>query len=254
MKIAIHSDLHLEGNALPLDFGLNQDVDVVVLAGDIGVANLESNLLQIRGRYLDAKILFTPGNHEYYGFNFYSRNGQMQEICDELDIVFLDQKVWNYMGVDFIGVTGWSDLSSISAPSYEKSALIERNISDFYKIHMHGRKFTASDMMRLSHDNKKFIEHGLMTQRDQKKIVVTHFPPLLGVGNPIFGHEALTEYFHNDWSDLILRYRPDMWIYGHIHYNSPVKEYMNTRLERNQRGYHKEDSNLSYNPNYIVEI
>jgi len=35
MKVALHSDLHLEGNRLPKDFLTNHDFDVLVLAGDI---------------------------------------------------------------------------------------------------------------------------------------------------------------------------------------------------------------------------
>lgn len=257
MRVAIRSDLHLEGNCIPSGLGSNSDhVDLVVLAGDIAVKNLDISLQDIRECYRKVPILFVPGNHEYYGYDFDERNEQMESICAKHDILMLsDGVVYSSDDYQFFGSTLWSDMSAIDGyPRESDKGVVESSVSDFYRISVDGRKYTVDDMIQKSKKEKAFVERMLMCQGDMKSVVIGHFPPLLELGNPIFQKNALTNYFHNDWSDLILRYNPFAWIYGHIHYNSPYKKHFDTHLLSNQRGYNKETSNLSYHPSYVVNL
>lgn len=259
MKLAIHSDLHLEGNRLPEGFGTDEEIDVVVLAGDIGVHDLDKNLKSIVDAYLNAKyFIFVPGNHEFYHHEWFERWDQMSDICDSLGIILMDNgvalKIDDYL---FIGSTCWSDMSSVRGYVDELDEnQVQRGVSDFHYIRVGNDKFKVVDMIGRSAIEKADIEHLLIYAKENnlKVVVTSHFPPLLEVGNPIFPKDAFTGYFHNDWSDLFVKYKPLAWVYGHIHYNSPVKEFCGTMLLTNQRGYNKEKSNLSYNPNYIIEI
>lgn len=261
MKIAIHSDLHLEGNSLPNGFGSNaSEIDLVVLAGDIGVRDLETNLRDIKEVYKDSDVLFIPGNHEFYGFDIYDREQQMLEICRSVDVQYLEVgRVFDKEGFRFIGNTGWSDTCSTNGFVHELENLkVEGAVSDFYRIRndYEGRKFSVKDMINISQAQKFAIATEIWVAKESglKPVVITHFPPLMEVGNPMFGINFLSRYFHNDWSDLISKQSPYMWIYGHTHYNSPLKMFHNTLLECNMRGYNKEDSNLSYNPSHVLEL
>jgi hypothetical protein len=62
MKLHILSDLHTEFS----DFSPpGTDADVVVLAGDIGVGT--GGIDWAKRQFSDARVLYVPGNHEYYG-------------------------------------------------------------------------------------------------------------------------------------------------------------------------------------------
>ena len=261
MKIAIHSDLHLEGNKLPKGFASAGDCpDLVILAGDIGVRALEDNLADVLTYYPDSKFIVVPGNHEYYSYDFDKRNVEMREICERLGIFFMLSGAGLMIDdVYFIGSTCWSDMSSIrGTPARADKTIIEANINDFRLIKNGESKWTADDMCWVSATEKRTLEHLMITAKEvvpeMKVVVISHFPPLLELVNPIFPKDAFTSYFHNDWSDLILKYEPYAWIYGHTHYNSPVDKFGETRLLSNQFGYNKEPSNTTYNPNYLIEI
>jgi predicted phosphohydrolase len=261
MKIAIHSDLHLEGNRLPKGFAEDGDVpDVVILAGDIGVRDLEDDLGEIKSFYPNSKIIFVPGNHEYYSYDFDARNIEIREICNKLDIFFmLSGAGFIIDDVYIIGSTCWSDMSSIrGTPALIDKQIIQANINDFRLIKSASHRWTVDDMIWVSSVEKRTIEHLLINAKNNysalKVVVVSHFPPLLELVNPIFPKDAFTSYFHNDWSDLILKYEPTAWIYGHTHYNSPVDKFGETRLLSNQFGYNKEPSNQTYKPNHLIEI
>lgn len=261
MKIAIHSDLHLEGNSLPDEFAEDTDTpDVVILAGDIGVRHLHVDLFTIRQVYgPEPVIIFVPGNHEYYGFDFHERNEGMKKICELNDILFLVAGNGIIVGdTYFIGSTCWSDMSSIrGAPSPQDKAEVESGVSDFRMIRNGSSRWSADDMIARSIREKREIEallHNAKGDPSLKTVLISHFPLLLEVANPIFPKDAFTSYFHNDWSDLILKYEPTAVVYGHNHYNSPVDRYGQSLLLSNQRGYNKEASNKTYNPNYLVEI
>lgn len=268
MKLAIHSDLHLEGNSLPKGFGANQaEVDLVVLAGDIGVRGLDKNLADIRAAYPTQPILFCPGNHEYYGYDFQTRREEMAKLCADNDMFFMTAD-HGFMYYDkennedyyFIGSTCWSDMAGATD---EEKAEVQRGVADFYKISKDGKPFTVEDMILESFIEKLNIKRILDLSLDEdiydgKVIVVSHFPPTPKLANPIFQVGAFTKYFHNDWDNLI--WRADAWIYGHTHYNSPVVEHDDgrgrhkTKFLTNQRGYNKEPSNAVYDPAYVVEL
>lgn len=61
MRIRLYSDLHLEFG--PFDPPSSEDVDVVILAGDIDV---KGRGIPFAKRF-PCPVVYVPGNHEYYG-------------------------------------------------------------------------------------------------------------------------------------------------------------------------------------------
>lgn len=254
MKISVHSDLHLEGNRLPDGFGSNsKDVDVLILAGDIGVSDIAFSLYKIDEEYLETlKIIYVPGNHEYYGFDFNERNDYLRKVCDNLDIHFLEPGKSVVLGeYVFVGSTCFSEMENSTV---DERIEVGYCISDFRLIKNGEKRWTVDDMVARAKEEKRSLEAMFHKHEGKKVVVCSHFPPLMEVANPIFPTNALTKYFHNDWSDLLIKHSPVAWIYGHTHFNGGPKEFCNTKLIRNQRGYNKEASNYQYDPQHIVEI
>ena len=74
MKLHILSDLHLEISGMP-DYKPPEDVDLVILAGDIHMASL--GLDWAAETFGQTKTVYVPGNHEYYGGIPFSRGTEI---------------------------------------------------------------------------------------------------------------------------------------------------------------------------------
>lgn len=107
-------------------------------------------------------------------------------------------------------------------------------------------------MVQRAEEDKRFIDNALWANQNRKRVVITHFAPTEMHNNENYEVSGLSTYFVNDWVDMIYEHEPDIWIFGHTHYNNPSKVYR-TRVVCNQRGYGIECA-ATYNPNYIIEV
>lgn len=247
MKIAVHSDLHLEGYMYHQDFLSDTNFDVLVLAGDIVSARTINRLECIRELNEDKPIIYIAGNHEYYRGSINGTNANLQAKCDELNIMFGNRKTFEINGVHFVCATGWSDLQSFEQIPYELKRINAGGVNDFYVIEGH----TIDAMIDLAKGDKEFIEGELERLVDQQVVVVTHFSPTENHGNERFEVSPISSYFSNNWVDLMYNYQPKVWVYGHTHGNVCSKVYQ-TDVICNQRGYGNENPN--YKPNFIFEV
>lgn len=250
MKIAVHSDLHYEGYKLPRGFLEDQDFDVLVLAGDIVSSRTVSRLADFRKLVLDDKpIIFVPGNHEYYNGCMIKTKERMKTVCEENDIVLLDEDSIIIGDVEFIGATGWTDLESYPhIDIQEKRDSIQFGIMDFRVVDNN----SLDKMVERSKSAKQFIDNALYVNPSLKRVVITHFAPTEEHNNEYYSVSGLSSYFVNNWIDLIYEHEPDVWIFGHTHYNNPSKVY-HTNVICNQKGYGIE-CGATYDPNYIIEV
>lgn len=93
-------------------------------------------------------------------------------------------------------------------------------ISDFHYITMgkDKRLFNPADVRDIYLNTKKAIQAFLNEHDPRKSVVITHFPPSLELRNPNFKKiELTTSYFSANCDDLIERYKPRCWLYGHHH-------------------------------------
>lgn len=247
MKIAIHSDLHLEGYMYHQLFLENQNFDVLVLAGDIVSARTINRLECIRELVEDKPIIYVPGNHEYYRGSIKGTNADLQAMCERWNIHLCNRRTVEIDGVHFIGATGWSDLESFNDIPEGFKRLEASGITDFRVIEGH----TVDAMIELAKGDKAFLESELERLVDHKVVVVTHFSPTEHHGNERFDVSPISSYFSNNWVDLMYNYQPSAWIYGHTHGNVVGKVY-NTDVICNQKGYGNE--NPHYNPNMVYDL
>jgi Icc-related predicted phosphoesterase len=240
MKIKVWSDLHLE-------FGFDPsflfegwiDCDVLVLAGDISNSRgAVKSIEYIKSRIPEhVEIVYVLGNHEFY---FGSFNKTAEDIKWDLhkkfsekvhvlhrDVVFID-------GVSFGGCVGWCDLS------YGEKFYPER-ISDFRLID----GFNWNECVSVGKEDRKFLE------TNKSDVVVTHNGCSGQSISPIYADNLLNSFFVNDYSDIIEKNKPKLWIHGHTHSNFEYKLF-NTKVVCNPLGYVGE--NNFFDENFVIEI
>lgn len=254
MKVALHSDLHLEGNKPPEDFLVISDYDVLVLAGDIVSSRTVGRLMAIKEAADNKPVIYVPGNHEYYGSGFDEVEASLRNACEVLGFIYANNTVVRLNNkVSFICSTGWSTLESFTEfTEEEKKHEVENGVADFRMIADH----TVDKMISRGKRDLNFIEKSLLVTKqehpDDIVVVVTHFAPTEAHGNERFAPSPLSSYFSNKLEDIMYEHEPHYWMYGHTHGTSERDVY-HTKICCNQRGYGLECKN-TYNPNRIIEL
>lgn len=246
------SDLHLE---FPENYDylmqnpIQPQGDILILAGDIVTFSQLEKRMDFFNYLADhfEQVYWLPGNHEYYYGDISRSQGSVNEkIKDNLSLV--NNVKISVPGSDLIFSTMWSHIS----PKNERE--IGESVSDFYVIRNNGGIFRPADFTGLHTQCVEFIEKELSQQTEQNKIVITHHVPTL-TNYPIrFVGSTLNEAFAVELSEMIEKYKPAYWIYGHHHENIPAFKIDHTMMLTNQLGYVRTKEHAGYSPSKIFEI
>lgn len=127
MKIAIASDLHLEFG--DLHFKNDQNADVLILSGDIMVANdlAQHDPFRIMGEHYRSNrfqdfferccaqfphVIYIMGNHEHYHGDFAKTVSHVKSCMTRLkNLHILEREMIVLDGVHFVGGTLWTDMN-----------------------------------------------------------------------------------------------------------------------------------------------
>lgn len=248
MRLQVVSDLHLEFDSIRPK--VNTLADVLIVAGDAACISHLPNFARYIEEY-EQPIVFVAGNHE-----FYSMFHTMEEIKQELRELerthphfhFLDDQVWEYEGVRFLGSTLWTDFDLFST-SLVSQVSAQRVITDFGTIRTDFGTFIKSeDMIAWNSEAKKFIKE--KTETDLPCVVVTHFCPHSGCIDKQFEGNEHNAYYTCDCSSLM--HAPiRLWVHGHTHCSVDFIE-NGVRILANPRGYYSE--NRRFNHKLLVQI
>lgn len=137
MKLALASDIHLEFG--PITLANTEGADVLVLAGDICVAN---HFVDGRPTYAQrlAKeyhnffnhvcqefphVVYIMGNHEHYSGDVAKTYNILKEYLDYGNIHILEKECWTHQGHTFVGGTLWTDMNREdgAAMSYSQASM-----------------------------------------------------------------------------------------------------------------------------------
>lgn len=244
------SDLHNEFSIFNLPATEVDEKAVLILSGDIAVADAPSSLRRfldtVTSRFTD--VLYIPGNHEYYHGSLRRVDDKLAQICKEYENVhYMNQQSMKIGDVLFIGATLWTDFRN-GDPMVMMQCQGAMNDYNLIRTGIPGqpyqRKITPRDILVLHMEHRKFIENELSKARDageQKVVVFTHHSPSF-ISRPsqeeadfVFGPVDYA-YYNIGMEDMIEEYAPTIWIHGHSHY--PVDCMIGkTRLVSNTRGY-----------------
>jgi predicted phosphodiesterase len=236
MKIRLLSDLHHEfrpDTFTHQQFLKHSGEDVTVLAGDIAVG--ANNVAKVLDMFLLAghrKIVYVPGNHEFYG-NYYTEvMADLEIICHHRDVTLLRPGTKLVKdGVVFFGGTLWTNFGE--NPNIEDVCKI--SISDFRVI----KGFKPAMCKALYYNDEAWIKRVYKQYPTHKKVIVTHFLPAMECVHHKYAGQALNKYFANDLGSWIETLDNTVWMYGHTH-DAMNHKLGSTRLVCNPMGYPNE--------------
>jgi Icc-related predicted phosphoesterase len=261
-KIWVLSDLHLrQRDALdlmkPSSF---PDADVCVVAGDVcGRLNLSINWLGkvIRPRMPVVAVL---GNHEFYTASVDTARKNAAMLARSLDVALLDNSEKTIAGVRFVGAPLWTDfrLYENEGISREKAMTAARvSMADYGEITIldvdRHRGLKPEDTAAMHDATLSYFEGALAIPAQLPTVVVTHHAPHAGSVHPRYAGDDVTPSFASDLSSQIGRWKPDMWIHGHVHSSF---DYMvgDTRVVCNPRGYREGLENPEFDFKKVVTV
>jgi Icc-related predicted phosphoesterase len=254
MKIHLISDLHCDFKKYTNKF---PDCEVAIVAGDI--SENPKHLVEICQNNPETKIIFVPGNHDFYTASVESRMKDFYEVENNLhNLTVLQNSYVTINSVKFYGSTLWSGLDAYPGyPSPKLKDWYNYNISDSRYIN----SWNSSTMLEEHKIAKQKLTTFLNTKTPEKKVVITHFAPSLkSVHSSYTGAVPFNSYWCNNFSDDFIS-QADLWCHGHVHNNFDytVNEYSpekSCRVVCNPRGYITEygEENENFDPELILEI
>ena len=260
MKILILSDLHIEREPFypaDLEGRIDDDADVVVLAGDIheGTAGIR----WARETFPDKPIVYVAGNHEFYGHHWVMLLDQLREEALKHDVHYLEASGVDIGGVRFLGCTLWTDFCLFGADEQE---LVMRNIksmmSDYTYIRstpspesykLHAKKQLVPGLTLQRHlASRAWLEEKLGAEKNQnnggrtgraRTVVVSHHAPsvqsIVLPDRPDF----LSAAYASNLEDLVPL--ADLWVHGHTHHSLNYlihgEDHQVGKVRCNPRGY-----------------
>lgn len=279
MKFRLFSDIHLEfGEFVAPEIDDEQDT-VLLLAGDIAPIRRKAVyfdwIYDITQRH--KKVLWTPGNHEYYGGSYDNAWEKLHRYMKE--DVFEDPEYMSYLrlmnqdvidlgDVVVVGATLWTDFDQQNPMTMQRAGMYMNDYKVVRGGNAHNDPYKGTlqpSTVLKEHMQAKFyiFEMCRKWKAEGKKVVVmTHHAPsrlsihekyknddLNGCYASEFGYELL------ELSDQGLA--PDVWVHGHVH-NSFDYEVGATRVIANPRGYVKatgyRPENLEFDPTLTFEL
>jgi Icc-related predicted phosphoesterase len=216
MKIGFASDLHFE-------FGMAEiiipnDIDVFILAGDIHVTPIGSmKVIELIRQQTSVPILYILGNHEYYFQRMPSITSTYKVITKRVkDAQVLDCKSAIINGVKFFGLTLWSNLSN---PLDAFNALTIMNDYKYIRIGQGNKTRTIlpTDTTKIWLESKTWLRKALEEEFNGPKVVISHHSPSGITRSDQFRNNKIERAYFSNLEDIIIDYKPNLWIYGHDH-------------------------------------
>jgi len=253
MKLYVTSDLHLEFG--DLDIENRDDVDVLILSGDILVAKdldrpdergdrVHGFLKRVSERFSETVMIM--GNHEHYHGDFAKSQDIIQSSLDThgiTNIHLLEKSTWTYQDYLFVGGTLWTDFNKNDALTLYNAKSMMNDFRSVKNSHASFYKFTPEHALEDHQRMKNYIATVIDHRREQgdtsdRVIVVAHHSPSDQSVHPKYAHDNLMNgCYRSNLEEFILdRSEICLWTHGHTHEDFDY-EIGSTRIVCNPRGY-----------------
>jgi len=253
LKINLCSDIHTEFWQKERDYYHPGTGDVLVLAGDIGIAGDLADEESMFQRFLRDcvagynKVYMVLGNHSYYNFDFLKAEQQHRDLMPE-GITLLQNQSEYYNGVHFIGATLWADFNN-GNPAMMREA--GECMNDYHCITHGDRMLTPADTLHEHDETITWFNQCLPMLRGKKVLITHHCVTHQSLSGRYAG--SMSSAYATDLTRLLEQYSPDMALHGHCHESANYKV-GNTLVACNPRGYSPEAINKNFNPSLELEI
>jgi 3',5'-cyclic AMP phosphodiesterase CpdA len=268
VKIQIFSDLH-EGAAPLKPVVISQDVDVVVVAGD--VAEGAENSLSLLRKIVPERVplIFVMGNHEFYRRFLGEELAFARAIAPRLNIFLLENDtvvIDGFSSVRFAGASLWTDyrlFGDTNAPAAMHAARFGMNDHRLigWKRDPWAR-FRPQEAALLHAASRSFFAETFASAFDGTTVAVSHHAPDIGSVPARYSNDILSAAFAStalNELNLVLNgagktpagKSPGYWIHGHIHDSADYRVGA-TRVIANPHGHGRENPN--FQSTFVIEV
>lgn len=277
LRLKVLSDIHLEAfrvgglsrfkEILEEKFHLPQGkveaegANAVALLGDICYPSLPTFaelLAELKQTF--PLVFFVAGNHEFFSYGRTTQTyedilKEMQQICEQHDVIFLHRSSVQVHGLRVLGCTLWSHIPEGSSREH-----ISKSISDYSRIYFATdsdrlRKATIDDTNKIHSEDVAWLRSEIEAAkgRNEKVVVMTHYAPTFrNTSAPAHRDSPVKEAFATDLTHLFAD--PVVaWFYGHTHFTS-VQRINEVLIGSNQLGYFNEAGGTGFNPHVVFTI
>lgn len=250
MKIQFFSDLHTEDGPVPF---VQQDCDVLVIVGDIGVGMMTLEWLDEQLYDVKVPILYVPGNHEFYYHNLYEMLPIFEARCAAMGIDFLYNKSLVIQDTLFCGTTLWTDFN-LHNNQYNKMIVAPQQMTDYLCIDGTNGKITPVEILAEHNKAIAFLDTTLGNRpKGQQAVVLTHQAPhVLSLGKERDNRYA--PFYASNLDNLINKHEPELWLHGHIHESVQYFIGEETLVMSNPRGRKSKGLNKQFDIRKTVNI
>jgi predicted phosphohydrolase len=208
--LQVCSDVHLEmGDINETQFAdiIQSSAEILILAGDIGdPTELIFDKFIGYCASIFKHVLFVSGNHEYYYKTIEEADECIEQIINRYsNVIYLNNKTFEYEGIVFVGTTLWSLL-----PENETTYKLF-SVNDFKKI----KNYSIKKNNLLFEKNLEFLQNNFC----KKCIIITHHAPSYRCISEKYQGNVLNCCFANHLDHLFTDENVIGWIYGHTHHN-----------------------------------
>ncbi|MBU1200789.1 metallophosphoesterase [Patescibacteria group bacterium] len=244
MKIHILSDIHNEFEEFKIP---KTDADILILAGDIHVG--AKGIDWITRQDVGVPVLYIIGNHEYYHHTYPDILEEIRNQAKNTNIHILENDVFTYNGVNFLGCTLWTDFK-LYGDFHVASVIATQQINDFRIIRMNSasKKFSPLSAADAYYKSKNWLSRELLKRKHEKNVVITHHAPSMQSIGCEYKNDVLSASFASNLEEFILSHNIQLWIHGHVHTKLSYK-IGDTKIVCNSRGYPQENIKI-FNPCY----
>jgi Icc-related predicted phosphoesterase len=260
MKIALVSDVHLEFG--DLDFENDSGADVLILGGDICIANdiTQRDPYNTMGeeyrsnRFHDffqrccerfPHVIFIVGNHEHYHGDFARTVPHFKDVLGYLpNLHILEKETFVLDDITFIGGTLWTDMNKRDNRTLHD---ISRMMNDFRCVDNTNKtedhrgwpgRFTTTDAANDHDAMVAFIDQTIAANPAGRYVVVGHHAPSKLSTHPRYQDQFIMNGGYSSELDDFIQDHPQikLWTHGHTHEDF---DYMiaGCRILCNPRGY-----------------
>jgi Icc-related predicted phosphoesterase len=245
MKIRIFSDLHASRRNF---YNYNYaNEDLIVAAGDIaegmnGIKFLEAVTSP------HTPVLYVPGNHEYYGENYYELNDKFRahNAKRESHVKVLLNEVYETSDVVFVGSTLWTDFDVYGTQDFSAKRW-KSGLNDSIYIRTDNGGLQSDDVIHWNHEAINFIDS---VKSPKKMVLITHYCPELS-SHPQWRGSDLNPGFITKIPERIHN-KFDLHIHGHTHNSMHYRSFGGPLVICNPKGYG--DENHEFDPSLVLEV
>jgi predicted phosphodiesterase len=229
MKIKLISDVHVEFDGEDDGFTFlttlpNKDVDVLVVAGDLGVKKLISPALKLLCQRFP-HVVYVTGNHDNWYGAIDDKIKEFEALDAEVEnFYFLENKRIEIEGQGFAGCTLWFSPHPMTRGTWIDFRMVESGSVAVYRQNALSKQFLRNE-----------VKEG--------DVVVTHHLPSPKCVHPQWEGMPTNCYFVCDMEDVMLNNKPAYWLFGHTHDRIDVT-IGETQCLCNPRGYPHEGVNF----------